>query len=115
MNQNTMNIIAVLLSPVIAVAISLYIQSRKDKRAPKLWILSTLIATRHSPITDECVRALNTIDLAFHDSPRVRRLWREYYEMLNNEGLQNANGFAQRQKKNLEMITEMAKNLGYGT
>lgn len=34
--------------------------------------------------------------------------------MLNNEGLNNATGWSQRQTKNLEMITEMARVLGYG-
>ena len=33
--------------------------------------------------------------------------------MLGNEGLNNELGWAQRQKKNLEMIAEMAKHLGY--
>lgn len=34
--------------------------------------------------------------------------------MLNNEGLNNPSDWSQRQKKNLEMITEMAHALGYG-
>ena len=65
-------------------------------------------------MTDENVRALNMIDVVFHNSPRVRQLWHDYYDMLSNEGLNNPNGWAQRQSKNLEMITEMAKVVGYG-
>jgi hypothetical protein len=114
MDRDTVNFLAILLSPVIAVGISLYIQHRREQRNQKLWIFNTLMATRHSPITDENVRALNMIDVVFHDSPRVRELWREYFEMLNNQGLNNALGFERRQRKNLEMITEMAKVLGYG-
>jgi len=60
------------------------------------------------------VRALNTIDVAFHDAPRVRQTWHELFDMLNNAGLQNPLGYQQRQKKTLELITEMAKALGYG-
>jgi len=108
------NIIAVLLSPVIAVLITLYLQNRREKRNQKLWIFNTLIATRHSPVIEENVRALNMIDVVFHDSQRVRQLWHEYFGMLGNEGLNNEVGWSQRQKKNLEMITEMAKVLGYG-
>ena len=107
-------LLAVLLSPVIAVSVTVWLQNRKDKRATKLWIFTALMATRHSPITDENVRALNMIDVAFHDRPRVRQLWHEYFEMLSNEGLSNSVGFGQRQKKNLELITEMAKAVGYG-
>lgn len=109
------NILAILLSPVIAVLVSVHLQNRREKRNQKLWIFNTLIATRHSPIVDENVRALNMIDVAYHDSPRVRELWHEYFDMLGNEGLHNPIGWGQRQKKNLEMITEMAKVVGYRT
>lgn len=108
------NILALLLSPVIAVLITVYLQNRREKRNQKVWIFNTLIATRHSPIVEENVRALNMIDVVFHDCPKVRQLWREYFDMLGNQGLNNQLGWAQRQKKNLEMITEMAKVLGYG-
>lgn len=109
-----MEIVAVLLSPVIAVVVTLWYQSRKEKRDTKRWLFSTLIATRHSPLTEESVRALNMIDVVFFDSPPVRKLWREYFDMLCNEGFNNAVGVGARSKKNLELITEMAKALGYG-
>lgn len=109
------NILAILLSPVIAVLVSVHLQNRREKRNQKLWIFDTLITTRHSPIVDENVRALNMIDVAYHDARSVRELWHEYFDMLGNEGLNNPNGWAQRQKKNLEMITEMAKVVGYRT
>lgn len=108
------SILAILLSPVIAVLVTVSLQGRKEKRNQKLWIFNTLIATRHTPIVDENVRALNMIDVVFHDSARVRQLWHEYFDMLCNEGLNNPNGWGQRQKKNLELITEMAKVVGYG-
>jgi len=109
-----MNILAILFSPVVAVLVTIFLQGRKEKRDQKLWIFNTLIATRHTPIVDENVRALNMIDVVFHDAIRVRDLWHEYFDMLCNEGLHNPNGWTQRQKKNLELITEMAKTLGYG-
>ena len=112
--MTAVNIIAVLLSPVIAVLITRYLDDRREKRNQKLVIFNTLVATRHSPITDENVRALNMVDVIFHDCPLVRKLWHEYFDMLGNKGLDNELGWSQRQKKNLEMITEMAKVLGYG-
>lgn len=109
-----MEIVAVLLSPIIAVVVTLWYQSRKEKRDTKRWLFGTLIATRHSPLTEESVRALNMIDVVFFNSQPVRKLWREYFDMLNNGGLNNPVGWAARSKKNLELITEMAKVLGYG-
>ncbi len=112
--MDAINIIAVLLSPLIAVLVTVYLQDRREKRNHKMWIFRTLISTRHAPISDENVRALNTIDVVFHDCPRVRELWHEYFDMLANKGLDNELGWNQRQKKNIELITEIAKALGYG-
>jgi len=107
-------VLAILLSPIIALLISMYLQTRKERKKAKMYLFSTLISTRHSPITEETVRALNMIDVLFYDKPKVRQLWREYFEMLYNEGLNNPLGWEQRQKKNIELIHEMGKCLGYG-
>lgn len=108
-----LTLVAIGVSPVIAVLVSVWLQDRKERRAQKLMILGALIGTRHNPVSDETVRALNLIDVVFHDNAKIRQLWREYFDMLSNQGLENPAGWAQRQKKNLEMITEMAKALGY--
>lgn len=112
--MNVVNVIAILVSPLIAVLITVYLQNRKEKHNLKMRIFGTLMATRHSPIRDESVRALNMIDVVFSNKEKVRKLWHEYYDMLNNQGLQNEQGFNLRQKKNLELITEMANEVGYG-
>ncbi|MGA2330778.1 MAG: DUF6680 family protein [Syntrophales bacterium] len=107
------NLFALLFSPLIAVLVSVFLQSKQAKNGEKKVIFSTLIATRHSPINDQTVRALNMIDVVFYKNKNVRRLWREYYDMLHNTGLNNELGYKTRQTKNLELITEMAKDLGY--
>jgi len=108
------SLLAILLSPLVAVLVSTYLQNRKERRDHNLFLLGALIAIRHNPVGDETIRALNTIDVVFHDAPSVRKLWQDYFAMLNNQGLNNPMGRQQWQKKNLEMITEMAKVLGYG-
>jgi hypothetical protein len=112
--KELINIVAILLSPIIAVLVTKYLQDRKAKKDYKLSIFSTLMATRQAPINDETVRALNMIDVAFCKEEKVRNLWHEYYEMLHNEGLNNPVGYKTRQQKNLGLITEMAKVVGYG-
>jgi hypothetical protein len=107
-------LLATLLSPVVAVLVSIWIQNRKERRAQKLWVLSTLIGNRGDQLSADNVRALNMIDLVFSNQKRVRDLWREYYDMLANEGLNNPVGWKQRSQKNIELLTEMAKSLGYG-
>ena len=107
------NLIAVLLSPVIAVLVSIYIQDRAEKRKSKTYIFNTLIMYRNRAPNEELVRALNMIDVVFLKNKTIRTLWKEYFSMLSNDGLSNPVGWTQREHKNLEMLTEIAKVLGY--
>jgi len=107
------NLVAILLSPVIAVLVTLWWQQRKEKRDLKHWILRTLITNRETPVTPDNVRALNLVELAFHDSDTVRRLWGELFGLFSNST--DTPEFREKsRKKNLELIVEMAKILGYG-
>ncbi len=112
--MQTISILAILLSPLVAVLVSMWIQNKKERRQQQFWILSTLMASRADQLTPDNIKALNLIDLTFRNTPTVRRLWREYFEMLNNEGLNNPVGWQQRSSKNIELITAMAKELGFG-
>jgi len=103
-------IIAIALSPAIAVLIAIWAQSRGEKQRNKKLIFSSLMSTRHQIYSDEIVRALNMIDVVFRDKERVRELWREYYDMLYTKGID----WKQVDTKRLELITEMAKVVGYG-
>jgi len=110
----TLSLIAIITGPIAAVLISLWLQRRQRMLDARRGVLATLVGNRHQIIAPETVRALNLIDLVFHDEPTVRGLWKEYFEMLANEGLNNPLGWEQRGKKNVELITEMAKRVGLG-
>src|SRR5712691_6831726 len=99
--MQSINVVAILLSPLVAVLVSMWIQNKKERRQQQFWILSTLMASRSDPLTPENIKALNLIDLTFRDKPEVRRLWREYFEMLSNKGLDNPVGYTQRGNKNI--------------
>lgn len=109
--MQVVNIVAVLLSPIIAVLVSIFIQNRGEKRKKKMEIFTTLLSTRHHIfITDETVQALNMIDVVFYDKPKIRKLWKDYYDVL----CQTTVNPKSQQDKKLELIHEMAKELGYG-
>lgn len=108
------NIISVVVSPLIAVLVSMWIQDRKERQQHKREILGTLIGARHNPLAIENIRALNVIDLVFYDEPHVRSLWREYFGMLCNEELNNQDGWELQNRKRNDLITAMAASLGYG-
>ena len=108
-----LTLFAILLSPVIAVLVTMWIQKRIERRGVKLRILAQLMGNRHTPIAPENIVALNMIDLVFHDDERVRGLWSDYFDMLCNKGLDNELGWEQRNKKRNELITAVASSLGY--
>lgn len=61
------------------------------------------------PPTMAWVESLNLIDVVFSDHPKVLSLWHEYYDQLH----ESTTDYTKRDHKYLEMLSEMAKILGY--
>ena len=106
------NIIAVLISPVVAVGVTLWWQARKEKRARKDQLFGTLMMHRgQSPYPPEMNRALNLIEIVFADDSAVITRWREYFDLLradSSPAISNARGH-----KVLELLSAMSSALGY--
>lgn len=103
-------ILAVAIIPIIIWVGGIKYQNRKAKRDVQLKLFLTLMANRKAtPITKEWVDALNTIDVVFQNSKKVRHAWREYYDSLNVQSphFQQNNAFL------LDLLSEMAQALGY--
>lgn len=111
---NWVHLLAIIISPVVAVLVSMYIQDKKEEKRAKRNILEIMISTRHNQVNEQTVRVMNMIDIIFADDKDVRRLWVEYFLMLNNEGLNNENGNKLRKDKNMELIHAMANAVGIG-
>jgi hypothetical protein len=108
-------IVAIVFGPVSAIIISLWYQRRRQKIDMKEKLFITLMAHRKAlPPTQDLVNALNLIDVVFDDSPKVITHWHEYYDLLyqvkNWDESQK-----QREHKYLELLSEMARSLGYRT
>lgn len=106
--QDWVNLIGVVISPIAAVLISIFIQDRKEMRQRKFQIFLTLISTRHNVANEDQVRAYNSIDILFHDSQSVRKNWRDYLELLSQK-----NRMVEWEIKKLELLKSMAIELGY--
>ena len=74
------NIIAIILSPIIALFISHKVQINHEKRKEKIEILKILMARRVLANSIEYVNALNTIDIIFADSSKVKEAYKKLYE-----------------------------------
>jgi hypothetical protein len=110
--MDTLMLIAVLTSPVIAVIITLWHQGRKEKRTQKIRTFFTLVALRDSmPIPYDFVTALNTIDVVFHNDLKVLAAWKKYYENLNSDN--SPASLKARTDLKLDLLYEMSQVLGY--
>lgn len=110
MDTQTMNIIAVIAGPIIAIIITLLYQSHKEKRDAKHKLFTVLMAHRKSiPPTVDLVRGLNLIDIVFAEHREIVCLWHEYFDLLLPDPINmNVAG-----PKFLDLLANMAKVLGY--
>jgi hypothetical protein len=79
--------IAIMVSPLIAVQVSEFLNKRKESRGRRVGIFKTLMGTRASRLSADHVQALNTIDIEFHGkdkrSRQVLEAWKAYLNHLN--------------------------------
>lgn len=105
------NIIAVIISPVIAVLISMYIQDKKEKRMDKMELFKTLLLTKNVnyPLDTQIVKMYNMINIYYYKNTNVRQKWNQIYDLLCEQPL---NGRLVEQKKS-ELLYLICKDLGY--
>jgi hypothetical protein len=104
-----LTIVAIFLGPLVAVWITLWWQGSKDRRDAQRQLFVKLMAQRKTyPPPYEWVNALNVIDVVFADHQSVVARWHEYYDLLSQKEPTPAQSY-----KYLEMLSEMAKVLGF--
>ena len=108
--QLTINILAIILGPIVAIIITLTYQTHKEKRDTQMRLFLTLMAHRKAfPPTFAWVESLNLIDVVFAKHPKVVQLWHEYYDYLHEK----TEDYTKREHKDLELLSAMAQCLGY--
>ena len=117
-------VLAVLVSPFLAVFVQRIIEEHKEKRGQKLWVFRTLMATRANKISPEHVQALNSIDLFFDKEGSEKEIiekWEEYLDHLALQLHENDPDYKAKldswtQKGNdlfAELMSLMGKKVGY--
>ncbi|ELA7357916.1 TPA: DUF6680 family protein [Vibrio parahaemolyticus] len=107
-----MEILAILVSPVIAVLVTMWIADYKQKRNDRLEVFKSLMTTRESWSTLEFVRAINSIDVIFCERPKVRDAWVEFRKSLDVVE-PTSNQLESIQINHMKLLEAMANDLGY--
>ncbi len=101
---------ATIITPIIAIAISIWYQERKRFREAKQNVFFQAMANRKRfPPTVEWVNALNLIDVVFHNAPKVVVAWHALYAVLQTRPWNQENY----EHCQLDLLKEMGDDLGY--
>ncbi|WP_026652493.1 DUF6680 family protein [Butyrivibrio proteoclasticus] len=106
------NIIAIIVSPVVAVVVGQILQDRRKKRSDKMEIFKTLMISRGLGWSTESVKALNIIEVVFSDDQSVLNQWKIYYDRLCVEN-PNEMELSKIKTEGDKLLDVMAKSLGY--
>ncbi len=108
--MNFIAIIAVIVGPIAAVVITLWYQRRRQKFDTKNNLFLRLMAQRRAnPPSVDLVNSLNLIDVVYSEHPRVVSLWHDYYDLRCQPQVNESTAL----HKYIDLLSEMAKSLGY--
>lgn len=106
--KQNIGIIAVIISPLIALWVGDMMRKKTDKHREEIEVLKNLISYRHHKGSSEFLSALNRIALIFDKNEKIKQqvkeLWRSY---TNKE-----NPLVSKQKE-VELVYEICKYKGY--
>jgi hypothetical protein len=115
--KDIMQILAILLSPLIALQVSEALQKRREKRLRKLSVFRSLMTTRASTLSQAQVEALNMVDVEFagkaQEDKAVVEAWKKLLDHLNDRSLPPAVWGSKRDELLIQLLEKMAINLGY--
>lgn len=110
-------VIATLVSPLIAVQVTKWLDRRTQSREEQVRIFKTLMATRAANLDSRHVESLNVIDVVFHSDDKqqieIRRLWKQYLDHLNDRAYPRDSWGIKRVELLVELLHAMANYLGF--
>lgn len=115
-------IIAIIIGPIAAVQIEKYLERKREQRSHKLWIFSTLMATRANRLSPVHVEALNRIEVEFYNDRNVmeaRKVLLDAFESFPQD--EKALDYSAKLEKAVEksndclvkLLYQMSESLGY--
>lgn len=77
-----LTLVAIVLGPIVAVCITLWIEGRRRKRESRVLILRQLMITRHLAGDPNYSAAVNLIPVEFNDEPNVLAAYKAYQDAI---------------------------------
>ena len=108
------NLVAIVVGPIFAVAITLWIENRRKGKDSQIIVLRMLLSTRHLPSDPGYSVAIQLVPIEFNGCPRVLQAHREFLEAANVplDGKNDEQIGRNTRTKLIRMIYEMANVVG---
>ncbi|MEO5599214.1 MAG: DUF6680 family protein [Novosphingobium sp.] len=74
--------IALIVGPVLAIALQLAAEARKQVRERQLQTMRMLVGTRHLAGDPRWSEAVNMVPIDFNDNKKIMSAWREYWRVI---------------------------------
>ena len=110
-----LTLLGIILGPIIAVLITLWIEGRRRNRDQQVQLMRMLVSTRHLPGDPAYTLAINTIPIEFNHCSRVMNAWKNYIDVVryqpssDNADAHLKDTFA----KQTKLLFEIMKELGF--
>ena len=104
-------LISAVLSGIFATVVTLWWQNKNQIHQEKVRIFSTLMSKRYDITAEDCVQALNMIDVVFYKDEKVRTAWRDFKNATDMPDTEAKPQVIT--DKRLKMLEVMAKSIGY--
>lgn len=114
---DVLTILAVLVSPLIAIQVDKWLERRREARSRKLSVFRALMTTRAAPVSATHVEALNMIDIEFSGGSLTERAvvdaWKLYRDHLSTPTADTAAWNQRVEDLIVELLFAMSRDLGY--
>lgn len=101
-----------LISGLLATIVTIVVQKKSELRKSQIEIFETLMSYRYGVTLKESVNALNKIDVVFYSKDNVVQAWKDFKQETLRAG-ENPTKPNNIQDKQLRLLEEMAKTIGY--
>jgi hypothetical protein len=115
--ENWLTILAILLSPLVALLIQKWLEDRRARQGRKIHIFRELMANRASRLAPAYVQALNGIEVEFYGEKPVIDAWRLLNEHLYSNAAPEDTSMTHWNNTQTDLLNDllakMGKALGY--
>jgi hypothetical protein len=102
-----------ILGPVLAVQAQKWVEGFRDKKARRLTIFRTLMATRALNLSPAHVEALNAVPIDFYKDKPVMDAWEEYFMHLTTAPADNPSWGPRRIDLFVQLLVLIGSRVGY--